>query len=140
MTFLQKLDTAVKKNNSLLCIGLDPVVVKLPNLFGKDRLYKFNKQIIDATYDLGCAYKPNSAFYEALGAEGIFQLNLTCVYLQKKYPQIPIILDAKRADIGSTNEGYATFVFDYLGVDALTVHPYLGKEALEPLLKRKGKG
>ena len=142
MTFQQKLDNIVKKNNSLLCIGLDPVLEKLPKhlLKLKSPFFEFNKQIIDATHDLVCCYKPNSAFYEALGEKGIGELKKTCDYLHKNYPDIFIILDAKRADIGSTNEGYVTYAFDYLGVDAITLHPYLGKEALQPFLDIRDKG
>ncbi len=125
MNFYQKLDRAVEKNNSLLCIGLDAIA---------PRQFAFNKKIIDATHDLVCAYKPNSAFYEARGAKGIEELKNTCEYLRKNYPHIVIILDAKRADIGSTNAGYVSYAFDYLKADAITLHPYLGKEALQPFL------
>lgn len=104
-----------------------------------DNQFSFNKAIIDVTHDLVCAYKPNSAFYEANGAEGVRQLKQTCDYIREAYPGIPIIIDAKRADIGSSNEGYAKFVFDYLGADAVTLHPYLGREALKPFLDRKEK-
>lgn len=131
MTFQQKLDKAVTKNNSLLCVGLDPQTKPL---------FSFCKKIIDQTHDLVCAFKPNSAFYEAYGASGITELKKLCTYIQNKYPQIPIILDAKRADIGNTNNGYVTYAFDYLKVDAITVHPYLGREALKPFLDRKDKG
>ncbi|MEK7587401.1 MAG: orotidine-5'-phosphate decarboxylase, partial [Patescibacteria group bacterium] len=96
--------------------------------------------IIDATHDLVCAYKPNTAFYEARGVEGITELKMTCDYIREKYPDIALILDAKRADIGSTNEGYVKYAFDWLGADAITLHPYLGKEALKPFLDRKDKG
>lgn len=128
MTFQKKLDAIVKKNNSLVCVGLDNGDVT------------FNKKIIDATHDLVCAYKPNTAFYEQRGFHGIEALKMTCDYIHKKYPEIIIIIDAKRADIGSTNEGYVKFIFDYLGADAVTLHPYLGKEALAPFLERKDKG
>lgn len=128
MTFLQKLDKIIKKNNSLLCVGLD------------NGDFKFNKKIIDQTYDLVCAYKPNSAFYEAHGAKGIEELKKTFNYIQKNYPNIPTVLDAKRGDIGNTNEGYVKFAFDYLNADAITLHPYLGKEALNPFLEHKEKG
>jgi len=142
MIFQQKLTNIIKKNNSLLCIGLDSDFEKIPPHFKKKKypMFEFNKAIIDATSDLVCAYKPNSAFYEARGEKGIKELKMTCDYLRKKYPQIIIILDAKRADIGSTNKGYAEFTFGYLGVDAVTLHPYFGKEALEPFLKRADKG
>lgn len=126
----------------MLCVGLDPDFDKLPaNVRNQPQpLFEFNKAIIDATADLVSVYKPNSAFYEALGADGIEQLKLTSDYLHKNYPDVPIILDAKRADIGNTNNGYASFIFDYLGMDAVTLHPYLGREALQPFLDRKYKG
>ncbi len=142
MKFTQKLINSASKNNSFLCVGPDPDFSKLPEKVKKDQYpqFIFNKAIIDATHDLVCAYKPNSAFYEAQGAQGITELKMTCDYLKDKYPDLPIILDAKRADIGSTNSGYVTFAFDYLGVDAITLHPYLGREALQPFLDRKDKG
>ena len=128
MTFQEKLDRIVKKNKSLVCIGLD------------QNLLSFNKTIIEATHDLVCSYKLNTAFYEAIGHEGINALKDTCDYLVEKYPEIPIIIDAKRADIGNTNKGYVQFVFTYLGADAITVHPYLGEEAIRPFLDCKDKG
>lgn len=130
------------KNNSLLCVGLDADYDKLPAHLKteSDALFIFNRAIIDATADLVCAYKPNSAFYEALGENGIRQLKQTADYLHEKHPEVPIILDAKRADIGNTNNGYVEFTFDYLGMDAITLHPYLGREALEPFLSRSDKG
>lgn len=124
--------------NKFVCIGLDPVAEKLPK--GVSNFFEFNKAIIDATHDLILAYKPNSAFYEAEGPRGIEQLKQTVEYIQKNYSEIPIILDAKRGDIGSTNEGYVKFIFDYLNVDAVTLHPYLGKEAIAPFLERHDKG
>lgn len=142
MLFQQKLDKIVKKNNSLLCIGLDSDADKIPiHLKQKEYpIFEFNKAIIQSTSDLVCAYKPNSAYYEAQGAKGISQLKKTCDFLKKNYPDIPIVLDAKRGDIGSTNESYVRYVFGYLGVDAVTLNPYLGKEALEPFLRIKDKG
>lgn len=142
MTFQQKYDAIVKKNNSLLCIGLDSSINKIPEHLHKETypLFEFNKAIIDHTYDLVSAYKPNSAFYEAYGIKGIEQLKMTCDYIKTTYPDIPIILDAKRADIGSTNSGYIKYAFDYLHSDAITVHPYLGSEALVPFLEEKYKG
>ena len=131
MTFRQKLDAIVEKNNSLLSVGLDSDV---------DAQVAFNKKIIDATHDLVCAYKPNTAFYESRGVAGIEALKQTCDYLRKTYPEIVLIVDAKRGDIGNSNEAYAKFAFDYLGADAITLHPYLGKEALKPFLDRKEKG
>lgn len=126
-TFLEKL-TAFWDEKKFVCVGLDK---------GD---FEFNKSIIDQTADLVCAYKPNSAFYEAEGVEGRKALEETINYIQKNYSNIPIILDAKRADIGNTNNGYVKDVFDNLGVDAVTVHPYLGKEAVQPFLDRSDKG
>lgn len=142
MKFQIKLANIQKKNNSLLCAGLDSDFEKIPKHLKKLKypLYEFNKAIIESTSDFVCAYKPNSAFYEGLGAEGILQLKMTCDFLHKNYSYIPIILDAKRADIGNTNEGYVKYAFDYLGVDAITLHPYLGEEALKPFLERADKG
>lgn len=137
MTFLEKLDAAVTQNNSLLCVGLDPDVDKLP--IGQD-VVSFNQAIIDATADLVCAFKPNSAFYEARGAAGITELKQTCTYIHEKYPDIPIILDFKRADIGNTNNYYAQFAFEELGVDAVTIQPYLGQEAVQAFLDYSDKG
>lgn len=141
MNFQKKLNRIVAKNNSLLCVGLDSDLGKIPQQFKEKKypIFEFNKWIIDATHDLVCTYKPNSAFYEAQGLSGIEQLKATCDYLRGKHPEIAVILDAKRGDIGSTNIGYATFAFDWLGADAITLHPYLGEEALRPFLERKDK-
>lgn len=137
MNFQQKLNNIVQKNNTLLCIGLDPDLDKLPKhlLDKKDPIFEFNKAIIDATHDLICTYKPNIAFYEAYGIEGLKSLKKTLEYLQEKYSEIPIILDAKRGDIGNTSARYAKAVFEYWKADAVTVFPHLGKDALEPFLK-----
>lgn len=126
-SFLVKLEKKWHEGK-FVCIGLDQA-----NLVS-------NKSIIDQTFDLVCAYKPNSAFYEAEGIEGLEGLEKTVKYIKENYPDIPIILDAKRGDIGNTNKGYVKAVFDDLGVDALTVHPYLGKESLQPFLDRKDRG
>ena len=135
MIFQEKLDAIVKKNKSLVCVGLDTDVSKITG-----NQFLFNKKIIEATHDLVCSYKLNTAFYEAIGHEGINALKDICDYLRKKYPEIPIIIDAKRADIGNTNVGYVQFIFTYLGADAVTVHPYLGEEAIRPFLEQKDKG
>ena len=142
MAFYQKLDGIIQKQNSLVCVGLDSEISKIPAHLQSDKTpqFTFNKAIIDATHDLVCAYKPNSAFYEARGVDGIAELKMTCDYIRQSHPEIVLILDAKRADIGSTNEGYVTYAFDWLGADAITLHPYLGKEALKPFLDRKDKG
>ncbi len=142
MTFKEKLNAAIEKNNSLLCVGLDSELDKLPVEFKslKNPQFEFNKWIISETFNLVSAYKINSAFYEARGAEGIKELKQTCEYIQLNHAEIPVILDAKRADIGNTNNGYVLFAFDYLRVDAITLHPYLGSEAIKPFLERSDKG
>lgn len=142
MDFQSKLTAAQDKNDSLLCVGLDPDMEKLPASVKTSAApyFEFNKAIIDATADLVCAYKPNSAFYEGLGLDGIQQLKQTCDYIAQTYPEIPIILDYKRADIGNTNKYYADFAFGYLHVDAVTIQPYLGRNAVQVFLDYKNKG
>ena len=142
MNFIELLNRAIDKNNSLVCVGLDPVLEKLPEEFKtKEKpFFEFNKYVIDATHDLVCAYKPNSAFYEALGDDGVRQLKDICDYINQKYPEIPIIFDAKRGDIGSTNNGYVEFAFEYLQADAITLHPYMGQKSLQPFLDQADKG
>ncbi len=143
-TFIHMLEKRWREN-SCVCVGLDPVYERLPasvrqGVSSEDAFFTFNRAIIDATHDLVCAYKPNSAFYELLADSGMRALIKTVAYIKQTYPHIPIILDAKRADIGSTNAGYVQAAFDAIGADAITVHPYLGKEALAPFLARKDKG
>lgn len=120
--------TAKWDEGKFVCVGLDK---------GE---FEFDKKIIDQTYDLICAYKPNSAFYEAEGLEGLEGLEKTIKYIHDKYPDIPIILDAKRGDVSTTSEAYVKAIFENLGVDAVTVSPYLGKESLQPFLERVDKG
>jgi orotidine-5'-phosphate decarboxylase len=134
LNFIEKLGGAVWENNSLLCIGLDPDPALMPAGIS---VFEFNRAIIDATADLVCAYKPNLAFYEALGREGTEALSLTVKYIP---PDIPIIADAKRNDIGNTARAYATALFNYFGFDAATVNPYLGFDSLEPFLQYRDKG
>jgi orotidine-5'-phosphate decarboxylase len=133
------------QRGKFVCVGLDAEYERLPHIVKmagtvEEAIFDFNRAIIDATYDLVCAYKPNAAFYEAQGEAGHSALMRSVQYIKAHYPHIPIILDAKRADIGSTNAGYVQAAFDMLGVDAITVHPYLGKEALVPFLARQEKG
>lgn len=137
MTFTEKLAASVTQRDSLVCIGLDSDTSRLPSGLTQ---FEFNRQIIDATHDLVCAYKPNTAFYEAQGAAGIQALKDTCDYIRQAAPDALILLDAKRGDIGNTNAGYVQFAYDYLGADAVTLHPYLGAEALELFLGRGDKG
>ena len=142
MNFQDKLNNIIEKNNSLVCVGLDSDISNMPDEFKQreNAQYEFNKAIIDATHDYVCCYKPNSAFYEANGIKGIKELKQTCDYIRGIYPNIPIIIDAKRGDIGNTNNGYAKFVFDYLMADAITVIPYFGIEALAPYFAYDTKG
>lgn len=130
--------------SKFVCVGLDTDSGKLPKVLGRqsmgEAILAFNLCIIEAVKDLACAFKPNSAFYEAHGENGIRALKLTCDQIRASAPDVPIILDAKRADIGNTNGGYVRFAFDYIGADAITVHPYLGQEALQPFLDRADKG
>lgn len=133
MAFITKLVNTTRKNNSLLCIGLDPN----PDLMPKVDILEFNKAIIDATYDLVCAYKPNLAFYEALGIEGLTILEKTVAHIPN---DIPIIGDAKRGDIGNTAKAYAKALFSIFGFDAATVNPYLGFDSIEPFISYQDKG
>jgi orotidine-5'-phosphate decarboxylase len=126
---------------SMLCIGLDADMSKLPERFYSEQFpqFEFNKWIIDETHQYASAYKPNLAFYEAQGIQGMNELRLTIEYLEEKYPEKFTIADAKRGDIGNTNAGYVRSVFDVLGFDAVTLNPYLGGEALQPFLERDDK-
>lgn len=138
MDFHTLLKTAVGEGIGL-CVGLDPVMERLPSKIqtADEPLFAFNLEIIEATSDFAAAYKPNLAFYEAHGAEGWRQLEKTI----KAIPSDKVIIgDAKRGDIGSTAKAYATALFDRLGVDAATVNPYLGSDALEPFIERDDKG
>ena len=127
--------------NSLLCVGLDPEANRIPSRFSQSKTaqFDFNKWIIDETAEYTAAYKPNMAFYEGRGTQGLDDLHQTMEYLQRNCPDVLTICDAKRADIGSTNEAYATAIFDVLGFDSVTLHPYLGGEALAPFLSRRDK-
>jgi orotidine-5'-phosphate decarboxylase len=133
MNFIDKLLNVSRKNKSLLCVGLDPD----PELMPEVDILEFNKAIIDATHDLVCAYKPNLAFYEALGIEGLTILEKTIEYVPT---HIPIIGDAKRGDIGNTAKAYAKALFSTWGFDAATVNPYLGFDSVEPFISYHDKG
>jgi len=134
VNFIEKLTAASRKNDSLLCIGLDPAPERLPR--GHDVL-GFNRAIIEATADLVCAYKPNFAFYEALGTDGCSTLKATIDAIPD---DIPVIGDAKRGDIGNTARAYAQAIFEQLGCDAVTVSPYLGYDSLAPFLEYRKRG
>ncbi len=133
MGFLQKLLDISRRNRSLLCVGLDPDPKRLPVA----DVFAFNKAIIDATADLVCAYKPNLAFYEALGTAGMEALKATVDYVPDA---IPVIGDAKRGDVGNTAQAYARALFDFFGFDAVTVNPYLGSDSLAPFLEYADRG
>ncbi len=138
---LEKLDRRMDATDSLLCVGLDPELERLPERFRREQhpLFAFCRYVVDKTAEFACAFKPNTAFFEAHGARGWDQLQMLFVHLRTNHPGHFTICDAKRADIGSTNRGYVTAVFDGLGADAITLHPYLGQEALAPFLERADK-
>ena len=134
MTFIEKLTNAMRKNGSLLCVGLDPDEQRMPENIG---VAEFNRAIIKATSDLACTYKLNFAFYEALGDDGMSILKQTRSFIPK---DIPVIGDAKRGDIGNTAQAYARAIFDHFDFDATTVNPYLGYDSIEPFLRYKERG
>ncbi len=138
--FIQALSKAWRQNDSLVCVGLDPEIERFPrHLAGQGSpIFQFNKAIIDATADLVCAYKPQFAHYAAYEAED--QLERTIEYIHRSHPEVPVILDAKRGDVGNTAERYAIEAFERYGADAVTVNPYLGGDSLEPYLRRADKG
>ena len=140
MTFIQKLSQAWTTNNSLLCVGLDPDVKKFPAELAQqpDAIYEFCKAIVDTTADLACSFKPQIAYFAALRAED--QLEAICRYIKATYPQIPIVLDAKRGDIGATAEQYAREAFERYDADAVTVNPYMGFDSVAPYLEWKDRG
>jgi orotidine-5'-phosphate decarboxylase len=139
-SFAQRLERALTSSGSLVCVGLDPDPAKFPSDLGDDaaRLHAFDRRIVDATYDIAAAYKPQIAFYSALGAEN--QLSQTIAYMRARAPNALVILDAKRGDIGNTAEAYAREAFDRYGADAVTVNPYMGEDSVRPFLARKDRG
>jgi orotidine-5'-phosphate decarboxylase len=138
--FIEQLRSVWASHDSLVCVGLDPEIERFPTHIAAEPspIFQFNKAIIDATHDLACAFKPQFAHYAAYEAED--QLERTIEYVHKSYPGVPVILDAKRGDIGNTAERYAIEAFERYGADAVTVNPYLGTDALEPFLKHADKG
>lgn len=125
--------------NSLVCVGLDSDVARIPSRFDGD-VFDFNQWIIEETHPFVCAYKPNIAFYEARGADGWRDLQQTLNFLRANYPDILTICDAKRSDNSTSNVGYVTAIFDQLDFDAVTLHPYMGRQSLAPFLERADKG
>lgn len=140
MDFITKLRAAIRRNDSLLCVGLDPDVAKFPESLKAqpDAIFAFCKAIIDATASYACAFKPQIAYFAAIGAED--QLQAVCDYLKAHHPDIPLVLDAKRGDIGATAEQYAREAFDRYGADAVTVNPYMGFDSVEPYLAWADRG
>lgn len=158
--FIEALRRRWETAGSLVCVGLDPELERIPAsaevsrvsmkavagpVHGPDteierRLLAFTQAIVHATADAVCAFKPNSAFFEQYGVAGIRALKWIISYIHARHPDVPVIVDAKRGDIGSTSAAYARFVYDYLDADAVTLHPYLGRDALGPFLEREDRG
>ena len=134
--FVKRLGNAVRANRSLVCVGLDVDLALMP----VSDVRAFNRAIVDSTKDMVCAYKPNIAFYEALGLEGLEALRDTVAYIRKVAPDVVLLCDAKRGDIDSTSAKYAEAIFDYWGFDAVTVNGYLGEDSLLPFFNYADKG
>ncbi len=139
-TFTQQLESAWTSQGSMLCVGFDPDPKRLPlSLQGKpEGIFEFCREIADSTADLVCSFKPQFAYFASQRAEP--QLEKLIKHLKDKYPHIPVILDSKRGDIGSTAEHYASEAFERYGADAVTVNPYMGFDSVEPYLRHSGKG
>lgn len=137
----QELIQNIQRKRSFLCVGLDPDIKKIPAhlLDGPAPLYEFCRQIVDATAPYCVAYKPNLAFFESMGADGLRQLEMTVDHIRRNHPDQFIIADAKRGDIGNTSALYARAAFDHMGVDAITVAPYMGEDSVKPFLGYEGK-
>lgn len=140
MTFSEKLQQAWQRRNSLLMVGLDPDPARLPDGLRTDAdgLFVFCRDIVDATAPYVCGFKPQIAYFSAIGAEPA--LERVCHYIQKHYPDLVLMLDAKRGDIGATAEQYAAEAFDRYQADAVTINPYMGLDSAEPYLARGDKG
>jgi orotidine-5'-phosphate decarboxylase len=140
LNFIAKLRARWAAANSLLCVGLDPEPARFPEALREhpQGIFEFNRAIIEATHDLACAFKPQIAHYAARSAED--QLLRTLAYLRERHPSVPVILDAKRGDIGSTAEQYALEAFERYGADAVTVNPYLGGDSITPFTRYRDKG
>src|SRR5579859_95593 len=140
MHFMQSLQQAWADHDSLVCVGLDPEPARFPaHIKGrKDAVFEFCRDIVDATADLVCTYKPQIAHFAALRAEDA--LERLIAHIHDKHPGVPVILDAKRGDIGSTAQHYVTEAFERYGADAVTLNPYLGRDSIQPFLDRADKG
>ena len=137
----QELFENIKRKQSFLCVGLDTDIKKIPEhlLKEEDPIFAFNKAIIDATAPYCIAYKPNLAFYESMGVKGWIAFEKTVEYIKKNYPDLFIIADAKRGDIGNTSAMYARTFFEELDIDSVTVAPYMGEDSVTPFLTYEGK-
>lgn len=137
----QQLFEQIQKKRSFLCVGLDTDIKKVPQhlLDTSDPMFSFNKEIIDATAEFAVAYKPNLAFYESMGSQGVISLEKTVSYIKSKFPKIFIIADAKRGDIGNTSNLYARAFFEKQAYDAVTVAPYMGEDSVKPFMSYDGK-
>ncbi len=137
----EELVRQIFRKKSYLCVGLDPDPAKMPEFFFdyKMPLFEFNKAIIEATHDLAVSFKPNFAFYESMGLKGMKSLKQTLVFLKKCYPEILVIADAKRGDIGNTSAMYAREMFVTYNCDAVTINPYMGFDCVEPFLQYRDK-
>jgi orotidine-5'-phosphate decarboxylase len=140
MSFMQSLQAAWQRNNSLVCVGLDPEPTKFPAHLRErpDAVFEFCREIVDATADLICAFKPQIAHFAALRAEDA--LERLIAHVHARHPGVPVILDAKRGDIGSTAQHYVSEAFDRYQADAVTLNPYLGRDSVQPFLDRADKG
>ena len=140
MSFMTALRQRWQTANTLVCVGLDPEPAKFPARFAKDpdAVFAFCRDIADATAPYACAFKPQIAHFAALGAERA--LERLIAHIKSSHPDMPVILDSKRGDIGSTAQHYATEAFDRYGADAVTANPYLGRDALQPFLDRADRG
>jgi orotidine-5'-phosphate decarboxylase len=140
MRFMQALQDAWQRNDSLVCVGLDPTPAKFPAHLrdAGDGVFKFCSAIVDATADLVCAFKPQFAHFAALRAEDA--LERLIAHIHERHPGVPVILDAKRGDIGSTSQHYVSEAFERYSADAVTVNPYLGRDAVQPFLDHADKG
>ena len=135
-TMSMKMADALERSGSCVCVGLDPDPSKMPI----DDVFEFNRSIIDATHDLVAAYKPQIAFYEAMGISGLEALDRTIAHIRDVAPQVFVLMDAKRGDMGNTAQAYAKAMFEFWDVDACTVYAYQGTEAVAPFLEYEGRG
>lgn len=140
MSFVTALKNRWREANSLVCVGLDPEPAKFPARFARDpdAVFAFCRDIVDATAEYACSFKPQIAHFAALGAEDVLQRLIA--HIHAAHPRIPVILDSKRGDIGSTAQHYATEAFDRYGADAVTANPYLGRDSVQPFLDRADRG